>query len=83
MLPSLQVLVRKLAPLEKQATAFGMNSSATFFGNLVGPLIGGSVAASYGIRSVFYVTMSLLVANAIVIAFNRKALSPRTEEMAV
>ncbi|TDY45251.1 DHA1 family multidrug resistance protein-like MFS transporter [Alicyclobacillus sacchari] len=83
MLPSLQVLVRKLAPLEKQATAFGMNSSATFFGNLVGPLIGGSVAASYGIRSVFYVTMSLLVANAIVIAFNRKALSPRTEETAI
>ncbi|MCY0887718.1 MAG: MFS transporter [Alicyclobacillaceae bacterium] len=71
MLPSLNVLVRKMAPQEMQAMAFGLNSSATFLGNLVGPLLGGMVAASYGIRSVFYVTMSVLVLNAIVLVFNR------------
>lgn len=77
MLPSLQALVRKLAPLEMQAIAFGMNSSATFAGNLVGPIIGGSVAAAYNIRSVFYVTMGLLFANALTVSMNRKALRPK------
>ncbi|WP_008339198.1 MFS transporter [Alicyclobacillus acidocaldarius] len=80
MLPSLQALVRKLAPEDKQATAYGLNSSATFFGNLVGPLIGGQVAAMYGIRSVFYVTMALLLLNAAVIAANQRRLEPHSAE---
>lgn len=72
MIPSLNVLVKKMAPKEIQATAFGMNSSALFLGNLIGPLIGSSVAASYGIQSVFYVTMSILLGNAISLLFNRR-----------
>ncbi len=77
MIPSLNVLVKKLAPEQMQATAFGFNTSALFLGNLVGPLIGGSVAAAYGIRMVFYVTMALLFANAISIAFNHTLAAPR------
>ncbi|WAH37672.1 MFS transporter [Alicyclobacillus dauci] len=76
MQPSLQVLVRKLAPEHVQATAFGVNSSALFFGNLIGPLVGGSVAAAFSIRSVFYVTMALLLANALVVTFNRRLDTP-------
>lgn len=72
MIPSLNVLVKKLAPKSIQATAFGFNSSALFLGNFIGPLIGSSVAAAYGIRYVFYVTMAFLVANAISLFFNRK-----------
>jgi len=72
MIPSLNVLVKIHAPQELQATAFGFNSSANCLGNLVGPLIGSSVAASYGIRNVFYVTMAFLLINAIVIFFNKK-----------
>lgn len=72
MLPSLNVLVKIKAPKELQATAFGFNSSSTFLGNLIGPLIGSSVAASYGIKNVFYVTMAVLLANAIMIFFNRE-----------
>lgn len=72
MIPSLNVLVKKKAPPELQATAFGINSSSTFLGNLIGPLIGSSVAAAYGIRNVFYVTMVVLLANAVMIYFNRK-----------
>lgn len=72
MLPSLNVLVKLKAPEELQATAFGFNSSSTFLGNLAGPLIGSSVAAAYGIRYVFYVTMAFLIANAAMIFFNRK-----------
>ncbi|AET68389.1 arabinose efflux permease family protein [Desulfosporosinus orientis DSM 765] len=72
MIPSLNVLVKKKAPEELQATAFGFNSSSTFLGNLVGPLIGSTVAASYGIKNVFYVTMGVLLMNAVIIFFNRK-----------
>lgn len=72
MIPSLNVLVKKLAPQNLQATAFGMNSSSLFLGNLIGPLIGSSVAASYGIKSVFYVTMSILLINAVSLVFNRR-----------
>lgn len=72
MLPSLNVLVKKKAPEELQATAFGFNSSSTFLGNLIGPLIGSSIAATYGIKNVFYVTMFLLLVNSAMIFFNRK-----------
>lgn len=71
MIPSLNVLVKKIAPIEIQATAFGYNSSSLFLGNLIGPLLGSSVAASYGIRSVFYVTMAILLLNAFSLLFNR------------
>ncbi|MDB5083913.1 MAG: Multidrug-efflux transportermajor facilitator superfamily, partial [Bacilli bacterium] len=70
MIPSLNVLVKKHAPQQIQAMAFGMNSSALFLGNLLGPLLGSSIAASFGIRSVFYVTMTILLANALLIASN-------------
>ncbi len=72
MIPSLNVLVKKMAPRHLQATAFGINSSSLFLGNLIGPLIGSTVAAAYNIRMVFYVTMAILLANAVMILFNRK-----------
>ncbi|QRG70361.1 MFS transporter [Brevibacillus choshinensis] len=72
MLPSLNVLVKKLAPREAQARAFGFNSSAQFLGSLIGPLLGSTVSAVYDIRYVFYITMSILFANALMLLFNRK-----------
>lgn len=71
MIPSLNVLVKKKAPEELLATAFGFNSASTFLGNLIGPLIGSSVAAAYGIKNVFYITAVVLLANAVMIFFNR------------
>ena len=72
MLPSLNSLVKLKAPKGLQATAFGFNSSSTFLGNLIGPLIGSSIAAAYGIKNVFYATMAILLLNAAMIFFNRK-----------
>ncbi len=76
MIPSLNVLVKKMAPYEIQATAYGFNTSALFLGNLIGPIIGGSVAAAYGIRSVFFVTMFILLMNAVFVAFSRQLAHP-------
>lgn len=75
MLPSLNVLVKKLAPEGLQAQAFGLNSSFQFFGSLLGPLLGSTVAALYNIHLVFYVTMGILLLNAGSIATNRKVAS--------
>jgi DHA1 family multidrug resistance protein-like MFS transporter len=72
MLPSLNVLVKIKAPQELQATAFGFNSSSTFLGNLIGPILGSSVAASYGIKNVFYITMAILFVNSVMIFLNRE-----------
>lgn len=72
MIPSLNVLVKKIAPQELLATAYGFNSAALFLGNFLGPLVGGSVAAAYGIRNVFYVTMTILAVNAVFLLFNRR-----------
>ncbi|MFY4774478.1 MFS transporter [Metabacillus sp. RGM 3146] len=71
MLPSLNVLVKKLSPKHLQGTAFGINSSARFLGNLVGPLIGSTVAAAYSIRDVFFITMAFLLVNLAAILFNK------------
>ncbi|UOF89616.1 MFS transporter [Fodinisporobacter ferrooxydans] len=72
LVPSLNVFVKKLAPKEIQGTAYGFNSSSLFLGNFFGPLIGSNVAAFWGIKSVFYVTMTLLLVNSIIIFSNRK-----------
>lgn len=72
MLPSLNVLVKKLAPQEVQARAFGFNSSSQFLGNLIGPLLGSTVSAMFDIHYVFYITMGVLFANALMLLFNRK-----------
>lgn len=72
MIPSLNVLVKKIAPRSIQATAFGFNSSSLFLGNLIGPLIGGQVAAHFGIRWVFVVTMAILLSNAFIIINSRR-----------
>lgn len=85
MIPSLNVLVKKIAPRHLLATAFGFNSSSVFLGNLIGPLIGSTVAASFGIRNVFYVTMAVLLINAVMLLLNRQidvrsGLTPATAE---
>jgi len=82
LIPSLNVLVKKMAPQSVQATAFGFNSSALFLGGFIGPLIGSNVAAAYGIRSVFYVTMALLLANAVAVASNRRLRLPSRDATA-
>ena len=71
MLPTLNVMVKKRAPKSIQATAYGLNTSALFLGNLMGPIIGGHLSALYSIRSVFYVTMTILLINSISIYANR------------
>jgi DHA1 family multidrug resistance protein-like MFS transporter len=62
-LPTANALIGRSVPRESRGSVYGMTASATFMGNSLGPLMGGLVAASLGVRWVFALTAALLVAN--------------------
>jgi len=67
-LPTANALVGRLAPPDQRGTVYGLTASATFLGNSLGPLTGGAVAATLGLRWVFLVTAGVLVANLVWVA---------------
>jgi len=62
-LPAANSLIGRLTSGSSRGFVYGMVSSAYFVGNTLGPLTGGVVAASVGIRWVFALTAALLLAN--------------------
>ena len=62
-LPAANALVGRLANPAQRGLVYGMTSSAYFVGNTLGPLMGGAVAATFGIHWVFAVTATLLTMN--------------------
>src|SRR5205807_2929960 len=46
-----------------RGAVYGMTSSAMFLGNSLGPLMGGAIAASFGLRWVFLLTAAVMAAN--------------------
>ena len=62
-LPAANALVGRLANPAQRGLVYGMTSSAYFLGNTLGPLMGGSVAATFGINYVFAATATLLTVN--------------------
>lgn len=65
LLPSVNTLIKRLTPDEITGRVFGYNQAAQFLGSFAGALMGGSVAAAFGIHYVFYLTAVLLLANAV------------------
>ncbi len=61
--PAANALVGRLANPAQRGLVYGMTSSAYFLGNTLGPLMGGTVAATVGINYVFAVTAALLTVN--------------------
>ncbi|MCX7781794.1 MAG: multidrug efflux MFS transporter [Negativicutes bacterium] len=64
LLPSINSLVKKLGPDEFAGRLFGYNQAAQFAGSFVGAVLGGGVAAAFGIKYVFFFTSALLLINA-------------------
>ncbi len=62
-LPTANALIGRSVSRETRGTIYGMTSSATFLGNSLGPLMGGGIAAGFGIRWVFVITAVMLAAN--------------------
>ncbi len=61
-LPTANALVGRLVPASERGLVYGLTASATFLGNSLGPLTGGVVAATLGLRWVFVVTAGALLA---------------------
>lgn len=53
--------IRKEAPLSTQGEVLGYDTSLRFFGNIIGPMLGGTVAAAWGFSAVFLMTGLLLL----------------------
>lgn len=68
-LPAANSLIGRLTAGANRGFVYGMVSSAYFVGNTLGPLTGGLVAATVGIRYVFAVTAALLVLNLVWVWF--------------
>ncbi|QHT63286.1 multidrug efflux MFS transporter [Paenibacillus lycopersici] len=62
--PSVNILVKKITPAALTGRVFGFNMSAGYLGVFAGALLGGQVAAFFGVRYVFLITGVLLFVNA-------------------
>lgn len=69
-LPAANALIGRMVARGDRGVVYGMSASATFLGNSLGPLTGGAIAASLGLRWVFIVTAALLLANLVWVYFN-------------
>ena len=78
-LPTANALIGRSVSRENRGSIYGMTASATFLGNSLGPLSGGLIAASLGLRWVFAVTTLLLVANLVWVWFTVRELQDRDE----
>jgi MFS transporter, DHA1 family, multidrug resistance protein len=57
--------IRQEAPITMQGEVLGYNTSLTFLGNVIGPMMGGMIAGYFGMTTVFFITSSLLVLSGI------------------
>lgn len=64
LLPAVQTLLIYNASNQIAGRIFSYNQSFRDIGNVTGPLIGAAVSASYGFRSVFFVTACVVLFNA-------------------
>jgi DHA1 family multidrug resistance protein-like MFS transporter len=61
--PTANALIGRMVAQSERGAVYGMTSSASFLGNSFGPLTGGAIAASFGLRWVFLITSALLLVN--------------------
>jgi MFS transporter, DHA1 family, multidrug resistance protein len=68
-LPTANALIGRMVSRGERGTIYGLTASATFLGNSMGPLTGGAIAASFGLRWGFLITAALLLANLVWVYF--------------
>ncbi|MBX4271514.1 multidrug efflux MFS transporter [Clostridium estertheticum] len=69
LIPSVNILIKKITPQNLTGRVFGFTMSAGYLGIFGGAVLGGQVAAYFGIRSVFFITSALLLINAVWVYF--------------
>src|SRR5699024_3299383 len=76
--PNRLAYIRQEAPLDIQGEVLGYNTSLRFFGNMIGPTLGGAIASLYGFSALFFIMGLLLVISGfiivlIILAIQKKA----------
>jgi DHA1 family multidrug resistance protein-like MFS transporter len=61
-LPALYTLTSLNTPEERRGGIMGITRSGLLIGNVLGPISGGFLAASFGMRPIFFLTAALLIA---------------------
>ncbi|WP_136606017.1 multidrug efflux MFS transporter [Paenibacillus dokdonensis] len=69
LIPSVNILIKKITPNALTGRVFGFNMSAGYLGVFGGAVLGGQVAAWFSIRDVFFITSALLLMNAVWVYF--------------
>ena len=69
LVPSVNALVKRITPDSLTGRVFGFNMSAQYFGVFGGSILGGEIAACFGIQYVFFITSALLLLNAVWVYF--------------
>jgi MFS transporter, DHA1 family, multidrug resistance protein len=67
--PAAIALVASNTPRERNGYAIGMVQSAATAGNIVGPLVGGSLADAFGFRNVFFIVGGLILLTGVLVAW--------------
>ncbi|WP_417082866.1 MFS transporter [Mitsuokella jalaludinii] len=65
LMPSINNLIRQLAPAACMGRIYGFNQSFQFIGMFSGAFFGGHLVAIFGLRHMFYVVAVLLLADAL------------------
>ena len=61
-IPTINTIVRGATPEKDRGAIFGIFQGGLLTGNMVGPLIGGTLAAFLGLRSIFLINTAILMA---------------------
>ena len=68
-LPALYSYVSKYAPIERRGGVMGIASSVNVLASMIGPTVGGAIAAQVGLRANFFVTGALMLPTVLVVRF--------------
>jgi MFS transporter, DHA1 family, multidrug resistance protein len=66
-IPTRIAYIRQEAPIAMQGEVLGYNTSLRFFGNIIGPMLGGFISGYFGFSAVFISTSALLIVSGIVL----------------
>lgn len=72
LMPSINAMISRITPKEGVSRVFGFNQMSQNFGQVLGPLLGSTIAAHAGYRWVFVGTAGFILVNIFISLFNFK-----------
>ncbi|WP_238883765.1 multidrug efflux MFS transporter [Clostridium sp. YIM B02551] len=69
LIPSVNILVKKITPSSLIGRVFGFTTAAGYLGAFIGAVLGGQIAAWFSFKYVFFITSALLFINAVLVYF--------------